>query len=808
MPSVQSKLWQYGAGGAALAGGAYLGLKLSGLDKLIAKQLRRRKEGPTDQELVAELPGLHEHGVGGKRNVPSLNREFLVRLRKLLSIVFTGPFCKQSVILFLHTCTLVVRTFLSIYIANLDGSIVKAIVERRPDVFIMAILKWLLVALPATFINSAIRYLESSLALSIRTKMVNHAYNEYFKDQAYYRVSNLDARLANVDQSLTDDLRSFSTTVAHVYSNVSKPLLDLLFMNYTLYHMASSAQANMSLSSMIGVATFLCTGGILRLCAPSFGKLVAEEAHRNGYLRYVNSRVVSNSEEIAFYGGHTVERTLIQKAYQALARQMQMIFNKRLWYIMLEQFLMKYVWSAAGLFMVAIPIMSATKKPNAARIEHAPEETSATGPSVVVYEQSSSDADSGEVTVSDRTHAYTMARNLLVSAADALERMLASYKDITELAGYTSRVSRMFDVFEEVKKGNYQRTTVTANSQGDKKWVPSDSRNSHQVVHLGRVESACGIVEECVDRLSLEAVPVVTPNYDVVVEKLSIEIKPGMHLLISGPNGCGKSSLLRILCGLWPVYRGRLIKPPTRHMFYIPQKPYMTLGSLRSQVIYPDTRDEMISKGVTDQDLMNILDTVHLQHIVQREGGWDAINDWQDLLSGGEKQRLGMARLFYHKPRFGLLDECTSAVSMDVEGAMYQALKDRGTTLITITHRPSLWRFHTHLLQFDGEGHWRLEALDSSARLSLREEKEQLEAQLSGLPTMQKRLRELCTLLGEDSVLANSSGQSTPTCTSPTGVAATAGAAVAANGGPSPSADAKTTSAKAAKAPKSQPRQR
>lgn len=213
-------------------------------------------------------------------------------------------------------------------------------------------------------------------------------------------------------------------------------------------------------------------------------------------------------------------------------------------------------------------------------------------------------------------------------------------------------------------------------------------------------ESAAGIKTTISPELSLESLSVHTPNNThVLVKDLSFMLKPGRGMLVTGPSGIGKSSLLRAIGGLWDRGSGDISRPPLTEMLFLPQRPYMVLGSLRSQLLYPHS-----SNDVTDEKLKQILQTVNLANLVDRVGGLDVEMNWSDLLSLGEQQRLAFARLLLVQPKFAILDEATSALDTANEERLYNLLRRAGTTYISVGHRPTLIQYHDEVIEFKGNG--------------------------------------------------------------------------------------------------------
>ncbi|KAF2968764.1 hypothetical protein GQX73_g4788 [Xylaria multiplex] len=674
--------------------GVYLALFLALLNRIrhaiseqkaaSAREAAKRHSGTTSSDTQDSA---------SKRKV-ELNREFFRSLLGLLKIVIPGAASKEARLLLSHSFFLVVRTLISLKVAEMDGAIVKALVKGSGKEFLTRIVWWMLIAMPATFTNSMLSYHQAELSLKYRTRLTQHIHDKYLSKLTFYGISALDDRIKNPDQVISVDVAKFSNSLAELYSNLAKPILDMTIYTWSLSK-SVGGEGVVFMSLLVQLSA-----GVMRALTPPFGKYVADEARLEGEFRFQHSRLIDHSEEVALYHGHEAEKDTLDKGYFTLIKHVNYILRRRFYHGVMEDFVIKYFWGALGLLLCSVPVFF--KLPGQL---------------------------SDTVSMGDRTETFVTNRRMLLSASDAFGRIMFSYREIMELAGYTSRVASLLEVMDDIQAGHFE-----------KKLVSSSGIEEHEAVLKGR-----GKVVESKD-IEFINVPIISPNGDVLVKALSFSLKQGDHLLVVGPNGCGKSSLFRILGGLWPVYGGTVYKPPFTDIFYIPQRPYLSRGSLRQQITYPDSLRAVRARGVTDAQLLDILRILSLEHLVDLyDEGWDAEAEWRDVLSGGLQQRVAMARLFYHKPRYAILDECTSSVTLETEKVMYDNAKALGITLMTVSHRRSLWKYHSRILQFDGQGNYVFTRLDAEKRLQLEDEKEDLDVLLRQVPEIERRIGELTT---------------------------------------------------------------
>lgn len=342
-----------------------------------------------------------------------------------------------------------------------------------------------------------IKFLESKVSIAFRTRLTRYIHDLYLNDNMnYYKLSNLDGGVGSgADQFITQDLTLFCGAAANLYSSLGKPFVDLCVFNYQLFR----SLGPLALTGLL--SNYFLTASILRRLSPPFGRLKAVEGKREGEFRSLHARLIANAEEVAFYGGSEMEKQFLNREFKALKTWMESIYKLKIRYNILEDFILKYSWSAYGYLLSSLPVFLPAWGGLGGALEM---------------------AEGGEKGGRERGRMKEFITNkrLMLSLADAGGRMMYSIKDLSELAGYTSRVYTLIATLHRVHANAYH-------ARG----------RPNELYSLSDVQ---GTIQRGFDGVRFENVPVVAPSLwpqggEELIESLSMIIRPGEHLLVNKP---------------------------------------------------------------------------------------------------------------------------------------------------------------------------------------------------------------------------------------------------------------------------------
>ncbi|NET50518.1 MAG: ABC transporter ATP-binding protein/permease [Merismopedia sp. SIO2A8] len=564
-------------------------------------------------------------------------------------------------LLVLITLFLLASTGLSVLFNNQRGALISALAAADQDRFWSTVGIYLGVLVVYAPLLAGYTYLRDRLGLAWRRWLTDWFVDRYFGDRAFYRINqgnqgsqgnqtNSDIQtnggIDNPDQRIAEDVRSFTQESLTLILIVADSVLTLIAFSSVLWGISQELVAFLLVYAILGT---VMTVGVF---GQPLVKLNFEQLKREANFRFSLVRVRENAEAIAFYQGEGQESSRVKAQFmEAFDNYKRLIF----WQLNLNGFSNAYEF---------IPFIL---------------------PAVVVAPA----VFSGEVEVGKVSEAQGAFLQIFFS----LNIVVAQFQSLT---AFGAGVDRLYDFSNSLAPIDTPVTSVVSS--------PADSAEA-TTIPTPAISTRPTISCEVASTLVLDQLTLQTPNYQrVLVSDLSLDLPQHSSLLVMGPSGCGKSSLLRAIAGLWNAGSGLIQRPELKHLLFLPQKPYMVLGTLRQQLLYPypDT-------DISDGQLKNVLNQVNLPNLVERFGGLEAENEWGDVLSLGEQQRLSFARVLLHQPTYAILDEATSALDQANEEQLYALLKKTGTTYLSVGHRQSLENYHQQLLRLSDDGTWQFQ---------------------------------------------------------------------------------------------------
>lgn len=503
-----------------------------------------------------------------------------------------------------------------------------------------------IVALP---IRSAQFWCTAKLSILWRDWLTRNFIDAYMDHRAYYDINPNDesnTEVDNPDQRIADDVKNFTRESLSFTVGAVDALLTFVLNIAVLWEI--SRKLTFALFIYAGAATVILIMASHKLVRINYNQLRYEADFRYGLVHIRN-----NAEAIAFYSGEDPEKKETKRRMGCVVKNYNYLIK---WEVIIS--VLRRSYGYAGNFFPYLIMAPAYLR---GEIEYG--------------------------SFIQAKFAFGMVESALSFVVSNIDNLAHWWAGISRLAGFQANIA-------EINRKGAEREEAKRQAEAELQGV----------VDLDMAEAGFAPSPSSPEQMVLRHVTVTAPGSEqLLVEDLNLSVGAGQRILVVGPSGCGKTSVLRVASGLWQPIAGTVERPKIGDLLFVPQRPYMLLGSLREQLCYPLREDSF-----DDELLRETLKKVRLAKLVERYPDLGIKQDWPRLLSLGEQQRLAFARLLLNEPRFAVLDEATSALDVNTERMLYSMLVAKGVAVISVGHRPTLAEYHDEVLELSGSGNWRL----------------------------------------------------------------------------------------------------